>query len=54
MNTADTITSMPATAPMNTAVNAPTNAQGAVIATSPASIPLHSMLRSGLPNTSLV
>ena len=49
MNIADTTTSTPATRPMKIAAGAVTNAHGAVIATSPASMPLHSMLTSGVP-----
>src|SRR6201993_1080032 len=39
----------PATAPMMTAPNELTNAHGAVMATRPASMPLHIMAGSGLP-----
>ena len=42
-------TRMPATAPITNAQKLETNAQGAVIATSPASMPLAIMLGSGLP-----
>src|SRR5262245_40564557 len=42
-------TRTPATAPMTNAQNEETNAQGAVMATSPASMPLIIMLMSGLP-----
>ena len=44
----DTTTSQPATAPMITAPMGFTKAQGAVIATSPASMPLQHMVGSGL------
>ncbi len=40
---------MPATIPMMTAEFGETNAQGAVIATRPASMPLHAIEISGLP-----
>src|SRR5438094_9089896 len=40
----------PAIAPMMTAEPALTKAHGAVMATSPASIPLQAMVMSGLPN----
>src|SRR5215831_6080020 len=53
MNIADTITSTPATSPMKIAAGAVTNAHGAVIATIPASMPLHSMLTSGVPKRNL-
>src|ERR1022692_4728341 len=43
-------TRIPASAPMITAEVGDTNAQGAVIATRPASIPLQAMVTSGLPN----
>src|SRR5476649_1651186 len=43
-------TMMPARAPMRTAEFGPTNAHGAVIATRPASMPLHAIVMSGLPN----
>ena len=43
-------TRIPARTPMITAEVGETNAQGAVIATSPASMPLHAMVISGLPN----
>src|SRR6266487_841970 len=42
-------TSRPATPPMIAAANGATKAQGAVIATSPANMPLHDMEMSGLP-----
>src|SRR6186997_3121770 len=44
----------PATRPMMAAAQGATKAQGAVIATSPASIPLHDMEISGLPYLALV
>src|SRR5262245_38002899 len=43
-------TRTPARAPIRTADVAFTNAQGAVMATSPASMPLHAIEMSGLPN----
>src|ERR1700735_178100 len=43
-------TTRPARMPMMDADVGPTNAQGAVIATSPASMPLQAMVISGLPN----
>src|SRR5579864_8256518 len=43
-------TRQPARIPMITADVGDTNAQGAVIATNPASIPLHAIVMSGLPN----
>src|ERR1700732_4154272 len=43
-------TSAPASTPMMTADVGDTKAQGAVIATSPASIPLQAIVISGLPN----
>src|SRR4029077_1401889 len=43
-------TTMPARMPMTTDEVGDTNAQGAVIATKPASIPLHAIVMSGLPN----
>src|SRR5580693_4809493 len=43
-------TSSPARMPITVAEVGDTNAQGAVIATRPASIPLHAMVTSGLPN----
>ncbi len=49
MKSAEAMTSMPATSPMKTAAGAVTNAQGAVMATIPASMPLHIMLTSGEP-----
>src|SRR5882724_339251 len=49
MNIAETTTSTPATAPIKTACGAPTNAHGAVMATSPASMPLASHVGSGFP-----
>src|SRR3954470_14658666 len=49
-NSALSTTRTPATAPIKTANGASTNAQGAVIATRPASMPLHIMVTSGLPN----
>src|SRR6266545_6248938 len=53
MKTAATITSTPATAPMNMAAQEETKAQGAVMATRPASMPFASQLGSGLPNLNL-
>src|ERR1700733_3255282 len=43
-------TSIPEITPMATADVGDTNAQGAVIATSPANIPLQALVISGLPN----
>src|ERR1700691_2301680 len=43
-------TTRPARIPMMDAEVGPTNAQGAVIATRPASMPLQAMVISGLPN----
>jgi hypothetical protein len=43
-------TTIPAAMPMTTAEVGETKAQGAVIATRPASIPLQAMVISGLPN----
>src|SRR5262249_12930721 len=43
-------TMIPATMPIRTAALAPTKAHGAVIATSPASMPLQAIEMSGLPN----
>src|SRR5262245_39004501 len=43
-------TTIPATMPMTTEEFGETKAHGAVIATRPASIPLHAMVTSGLPN----
>src|SRR5260370_37095322 len=43
-------TTKPARIPMMNAEVGPTNAQGAVIATRPASIPLQAMVISGFPN----
>ena len=43
-------TTRPARTPMMNAEVGPTNAQGAVMATRPASMPLHAMVISGLPN----
>src|SRR5580658_11277235 len=43
-------TSIPARMPITVAEVGDTNAHGAVIATRPASIPLHAMVTSGLPN----
>src|SRR5580765_2566793 len=43
-------TTVPAITPIMTELTAVTNAQDAVIATSPASIPLQAMEMSGLPN----
>src|SRR5580765_1294432 len=40
----------PAMIPMSTAAFGPTNAHGAVMATRPASMPLHAIEMSGLPN----
>jgi len=48
------MTRTPATAPMRIADGAVTNAQGAVMATRPASMPLHIMLTSGAPKRSFV
>src|SRR6266853_2059388 len=45
-----TQTTIPARTPMIEAEVGDTNAQGAVIATRPASMPLHAMVISGLPN----
>src|SRR5438552_7509722 len=45
-------TMIPATIPIMTAEVGDTNAHGAVIATSPASIPLHAIVMSGFPNLS--
>ena len=47
-------TSTPATPPMMTAAHGATNAHPAVIATSPASMPLHDIEMSGLPYFTLV
>src|SRR5215471_17125941 len=47
-------TSAPAIIPMTTEAHGATNAQGAVIATSPASMPLHDIEMSGLPHFQLV
>src|SRR5712692_5824950 len=47
-------TSTPATAPISTAAGAATKAQGAVIATRPASAPLASIEGSGLPERAYV
>src|SRR5450755_4163202 len=49
-----TTTSTPAIAPMITAAQGATNAHGAVIATRPASMPLHDIEMSGLPYFALV
>ena len=55
MNIAATTTRTPATAPMSTAASAVTKAQGAVMATRPASMPLASHADgSGLPNRSFM
>src|SRR4249920_1452205 len=43
-------TSTPAITPITTADVGETNAHGAVMATSPASMPLQAMVMSGLPN----
>ena len=43
-------TTTPANTPITTAELGDTKAQGAVIATRPASIPLQAMVTSGLPN----
>src|SRR5690349_22610840 len=43
-------TTTPARTPMTMAEVGDTNAHGAVIATSPASMPLHAIVISGLPN----
>src|SRR5687767_8234126 len=48
-NTMAATTSTPASAPITTAEGVLTKAQNAVIATIPASIPLHSIVTSGLP-----
>src|ERR1700683_66247 len=50
LNSTPPHTMQPASAPIITAEVGETNAQGAVIATSPASIPLQAMVMSGLPN----
>src|ERR1700688_3361361 len=50
LNSTPPHTSSPAMLPMMMADVGDTNAQGAVIATSPASIPLQAMVTSGLPN----
>src|SRR5580704_13396431 len=50
LNSTPPQTRQPANKPMMTDEVGDTNAQGAVIATSPASIPLHAMVISGLPN----
>src|SRR5581483_1108554 len=47
-------TSAPATVPMIPAAHGATNAHGAVIATSPASMPLQDIEMSGLPCVALV
>src|SRR5436190_22035557 len=47
-----TETMIPATIPMITAEVGDTNAHGAVIATRPASIPLHAIVMSDFPNLS--
>src|SRR5450432_2514624 len=47
-------TSMPATIPMTTDAQGATNAHGAVIATSPASMPLQVIEMSGLPHFQFV
>src|SRR5260370_1137072 len=44
---------MPARMPMMNAEVGPTNAQGAVIATNPASIPLHAMVKFGKPDITM-
>src|SRR5690242_9525274 len=49
MNIAETTTSTPAMRPIRMAEGAPTNAQGAVIATMPASMPFASQVGSGFP-----
>src|SRR5688572_23114557 len=54
MNSAELMTSTPATMPMNTAVGAVTNAHGAVMATMPPSMPLHNMLTSGAPKRAFI
>ena len=54
MKSAATTTSTPAMAPMSRAAQASTKAQGAVMATRPASMPLASQDGSGLPNFTLV
>ena len=54
MNVATTTTSTPEIAPMSIAAQEETNAQGAVMATRPASMPFASQVGSGLPNFSLV
>src|ERR1700683_1969646 len=50
LNSTPPHTMQPASRPITTAEVGETNAQGAVIATSPASIPLQAMVMSGLPN----
>src|SRR5579883_138573 len=50
LNSTPTHTITPAMMPMITDEFGETNAHGAVIATSPASIPLHAIVTSGLPN----
>ena len=47
-------TSSPATIPITLAAQGATKARGAVIATSPASIPLQAMEMSGFPQAELV
>src|SRR5277367_2304885 len=49
LNSTPPQTREPASVPMMTAEVGDTNAQGAVIATRPASIPLHAIVMSGLP-----
>src|SRR5580698_5285601 len=50
LNSTPRQTRIPASTPITTAEVGDTKAQGAVIATRPASIPLHAMVTSGLPN----
>src|SRR5690348_16231188 len=50
LNSTPTQTTTPARRPMIIAEDGPTKAQGAVIATRPASIPLQAIEMSGLPN----
>src|ERR1700739_4806179 len=51
LNSTPPQTTAPARIPIITADVGPTNAHGAVIATSPASIPLQAIVMSGLPNS---
>src|SRR5438067_13078628 len=50
LNNTPTQTTQPAISPIRIAEDGPTNAQGAVIATRPASMPLHAIEISGAPN----